>query len=164
MNRSAKCGSACSKEPKLVQPSKKQRVDDNTKEVNKVCRVVNSLNSLWVCKNAMNPKYECIFCLCNECYLQIVNSSRKQGQRNTRGRRHQMKSVDDTANKNIKCATTKCCKTVDHHSHNLNQFGDSLYFTSSYKQKILNNNLDNRKSKKYVPFLCSKCKKELTDK
>ena len=38
-------------------PSKKQRVDNNPKKKDIHC-VVNSLNSLWVCRHAMNPKYE----------------------------------------------------------------------------------------------------------
>lgn len=126
--------------------------------------VVNSLNSLWVCRNAMNPKHECVFCMCNHCYLKTLNNGRKGQQRTTRGRRNQMKSVDDNYKRNVQCVSLVECNTADHHSHNLNQFGDSLYFTSAYKQKISDNNSDDRKSKKYVPFLCSKCKSNLADK
>ena len=67
-----------------------------------------------------------------------------------------MKSKDDNIKQNIQDTSSVNYNAVDHHSHNLNQFGDSLYFTSAYKQKVSNNNLDDRKNKKYVSFLCSK--------
>ena len=101
--------------------------------------------------------------MCNQCYLKMVNNNRK-GQRNTRGRRNQMKSKDDNIKQNIQGTSSVNCNAANHHSHNLNQFGDSLYFTSAYKQKISNNNLDDRKNKKHVPFLCSKRQYQLTDK
>ena len=94
----AKYGSICNKETKVLdRPSKKQRVDNGMKVKEMRC-VVNSLNSLWVCRNAMNPKHECIFCMCNQCYINMVNNNRK-GQCNTRGRRNQMKSKDDNIKK-----------------------------------------------------------------
>ena len=72
-----KYGSLCNKETKVLDRlSKKQRVDNGMK-VKKMRCVVNSLNSLWICRNAMNPKHECIFCMCNECYLNMVNNNRK---------------------------------------------------------------------------------------
>ena len=146
----------------MQKPSKKQRIEDVTNE--KECSsVVNSLNSLWVCRNAMNPKHNCVFCMCNQCYQKIINNSRK-GQRTTRGRRNQMKSVDDRHNTKNWRADHGECNATNHHSHNLNQFGDSLYFTTAYKEKIRCNNADDRKSKKYVPFLCSTCKNHLVDK
>ena len=68
----AKYGSICNKETKVLDRlSKKQRVDNGMK-VKEMCCVVNSLNSLWVCQNAMNPKHECIFGICNQCYLNMV--------------------------------------------------------------------------------------------
>ena len=42
----------------------------------------------------MNPKHECVFCMCNQCNLKIVNNSRK-GKHSTRSRCNQMISVDD---------------------------------------------------------------------
>ena len=159
----AKFGSVCNKVIQAVdKPSKKQRVVDNPKKKDIHC-VVNSLNSLWVCRHAINPTHECLFCMYNQCFLKISNNS-INGQRNTRGRRNIMKSVDDKCIPNIMGASSEKCNAVDHHTHNLNQFGDSLYFTSAYKQKISSNNSNDQKRKKYVPFLCSKCKKHLVDK
>ena len=125
--------------------------------------MVNSLNSLWVCQHAMNPKHECVFCMCNQCYLKISNNIRN-GKCNTRGRHDIMESVDDKYKQNIQGASSEECNAVDNHMHNLNQFGNSLYFTLAYKQKISGNNLNDRKSKKYVLFLCSKCENHFVDK
>ena len=111
----------------------------------------------------MNPKHQCVFCMCNQCFLKISNNSRN-GQCNTRGRRNIMKSIDDKYKQNILGASSEKSNAVDHHTHNLNQFGDSLYFTSAYKQKISSNNSNNQKRQKYVQFLCSKCKNHLVDK
>ena len=49
-------------------------------------------------------------------------------------------------------ATSEKCNAVDHHTHNLNQFGDSLYFTSAYKQKLVVTTQMTRNKKNMYPF------------
>ena len=110
----------------------------------------------------MNPKQECIFCMCNQCYVS-KGSSTKQEQRSTRGRRNHMKSIDDQ-NADPHSLSNKKCNAMDHHSHNLNQFVDSLYFSSTYKEKIKKNNGNHNKENKNVPFICTICKCDLVDK
>ena len=97
--------------------------------------VVSSLNSLWVCQHAMNPKHECTYCMCNKCYMQKSDKI-KDGSRTTRGRRNKMKSVDDSNKQCDSNKSMKKCSSDAHHLHNLNQFVDSLYFSSAYKAKI----------------------------
>ena len=125
--------------------------------------VVNALNSLWVCQNAMNPKHECTFCMCNKCYM-LKSSKLKNGNRTTRGRRNTMKSIDDNKKQLDLTKPTKKCDSLAHHCHRLNPFVDSLYFSSGYKAKIISNNANELKQKKFVPFHCTVCKYELVGK
>ena len=127
------------------------------------CSVVNALNTLWVCKNAMNPKHECVHCVCHRCYVVKSDNLNKSGKRTTRGRRNKMKTVDDQQQE-TNVTSTRHCDNTNHHLHCLGQFVDSLYFSTAYKSKIKNNNMDNQKSKKFVPFACSECGVELVDK
>ena len=82
----------------------------------------------------MNPDHKCVYCMCNQCYLTKSNDGINRN-RSTRGRRNKMKSIDDG---NIGNNFDNGCNAMNHHSHNLNQFVDSLYFSKSYKKKILN--------------------------
>ena len=73
--------------------------------------VINGSSNLWVCVNTMNDCHTYIFCRCPSCYLTEQKlENRKQ---NTRGRRHQMKSIDDqnlhTARRN---KLSKCHQTI----------------------------------------------------
>ena len=63
-----------------------------------------------------------------------------------------MKSVDDKYKQNIQGASPGECNAANHHSRNLNQFSNSLYFKSAYKQKISSNNSDDRKVKNVCHF------------
>ena len=92
-----------------------------------VCSVVNALNTLWVCKNAMNPKHECVHCLCHCCYLEKSDGMNQSGNRPTRGRRNKIKTVDDREKRSF-VGSTKYCDSTNHHLHRLGQFVDSLYF------------------------------------
>lgn len=155
-------GSATEKKTtsKKAMYSKKQDAGDDNIELK--C-VVNALNSLWVCKSAMNPKHECTYCLCSKCYMQKSDKCR-DGNRTTRGRRNTMKSVDDKNKEFDDNESMIKCSSVAHHLHNLNQFVDSLYFSSAYKAKIETNNKDRTKKKKFVPFVCTGCHHDLVDK
>ena len=151
-------------------PNKKQRYAGNLDTVTKKsdmvginCAVVNALNTLWVCKNAMNPKHECVYCLCHRCYLGKSDGMNQSGNRTTRGRRNKMKTADDQEKESF-IGSTKYCDSTNHHLHCLDQFVDSLYFSAAYKLKIKNNNKDGKKIPKFVPFSCSECKVELVDK
>ena len=151
-------------------PSKKKRyakkqevtttkcdVDENN------CSVVNALNTLWVCKNAMNPNHECVHCLCHCCYQKKSDGMNQSANRQTRGRRNKMKTLDDREKRTF-VGSNKYCDSTNHHLHRLDQFVDSLYFSTSYKLKIKTNNMDEKKKSKFVPFSCSECGVELVDK
>ena len=87
----------------------------------------------------------------------------QSGNRTTRGRRNKMKTVDDQEKESF-IGSTKYCDSTNHHLHCLDQFVDSLYFSTAYKLKIKNNNKDGKKIPKFVPFSCSEWKVELVDK
>ena len=108
------------------------------------CSVVNALNTLWVCKNVINPKHECVHYLCHYCYLKKTNGMNQSGNLPTRGRRNKMKTVDDQEKRSF-VGPTKYYDSMNHHLHRLGQFVDSLYFSISYKLKIKNNNMDEKK-------------------
>ena len=145
-------------------PSKKQRyagkqdmtTNKNCDMVGINCCVVNALNTLWVCKNAMSPKHKYVHCLCHHCYLTKSNGMNKSGNRPTRGRRNKMKTVDDQEKESL-IGSTKYCDSTNDHLHRFGQFVDSLYFSTAYKLKIKNNNKDDKKSPKFAPFSCSEC-------
>ena len=162
----AKLGSDCSTTRAVSSGNKKQKLNQNGNsfhsKVHKIeqLRVVNALNSLWVCYNAMNPDHKCVYCMCKQCYLTKSNDGINRN-RSTRGRRNKMKSIDDG---NIGNNFDNGCNAMNHHSHNLNQFVDKLYFSKTYKKKIDVNNADKTKNKKCVPFYCGECKCKLVDK
>ena len=56
-------------------------------------------------------------------------------------------------------AGSEKCNAVDHHMHHLNQFGDSLYFTSTYKQKIVAITQMTRKEKNMYRFSAQNLKR-----
>ena len=143
-------------------PRKCANPDQQDECIDRKC-VVNALNSLWVCQYAMNPKHECTFCMCNKCYM-LKSSKLKNGNRTTRGRHNTMKSIDDNKKLFHINKSSKKCDSLAHHCHSLNQFVDSLYFSSGYKAKIDSNNANKMKENKFVPFRCTVCKYELVDK
>ena len=117
---------------------------------------LNALNTLWVCKKAINPKHEGVHYLCHCCYLKKSNGMNQSGNCTTRGRQNKMKTVDDQEKGGF-VGSTKYCDSTNHHLHRLGQYVDSLYFLIAYKLKIKNNNKDDKKSPKFAPFSCSEC-------
>ena len=134
--------------------TKKQTVYE-TPSLKKKC-VINGSSNLWVCVNAMNDCHTCIFCKCPSCYL--TEQKLESRKRNTRGRRHQMKSIDDQNLHTGRRNKLSKCHQTNHADNHLIPYSDSTYFSSSYQKRIaLNKN-------KFIPTECSECGAVLVDK
>ena len=109
-------------------------------EQEKKYSLVDDTHTLWTCYKATMVKYDCVHCLCSDCFTK-TNVNKKSLQK--RGQRNKRKSKDDDPD--------KCM----HNS--LTPFTDNSFFTEKYKEKITKEGL-------YLPVQCAKCRKPLVDK
>ena len=120
--------------------------------------IINHTNPIWVCQNAMKQDEDCLFCKCNECYMNECNkdvTTNINSRRSMRCRRNNNAKEGLVTKKTQQYATAKTYVACDHDT--LICSYESAYFTREY---IAVREKKNHK----LPTMCSICKREILNK
>ena len=101
-------------------------------------RIVNQTNGVWICSLAMNFAYDCVHCVCHECYFEKILSEKSRTSRRSRERF----TINNQAPNDV--VTRKCNHSM------LEKFSDLSYFTQSFRKKIDDEGYA-------LPKKCTKC-------